>query len=263
VIHSFSVNNFRSIREEVKQDFRIPGTTPSLPCFRASASRPHVRLPAVMVLIGANGSGKTTLLRAMVEVVDFVANSYLQPAFGIDFTFPPFLDPEMRSRPTRIEAEFDGRWFSANDDTASLCRYVLEIDRSNSTGSIGYEALFVHPKGRPRRVLERYPDKPIHVARELRLRQTDERLSSVPPNASAIFRARADGGLGSWPWASLGARSPRSRGWGGEAVPRARAVFPRRAKEHCRFPARSVAAGSGIRGAILPGQSGTPLRGVR
>jgi len=186
VIHWFSVATYRSVRDDVTLDFRIPGTTPAMSCFRRSGSKPETRLPTVVAFIGPNGAGKTTLLRAMTETIDFAANSYFHPSFDLKAAFPPFLDPEMRDRSTRIEMEFDAPWFGMDDSTASLCRYVVEIDRSRDPWNVGYEALFVHPKGRPKRLLERRQGKPVYVARELRLRQSDERLSSIPPNASAI-----------------------------------------------------------------------------
>jgi len=51
---------------------------------------------------------------------------------------------------------------------------------------VNYEALHAFPKGRPRRVLERRRDRPIYVSRELGVRPHDDRLSSIPPNASVI-----------------------------------------------------------------------------
>ncbi len=186
MIHWFSVTNYRSVRDDVMLDFRIPGTTPALPCFRPSASKPGMRLPTVAALIGPNGAGKTTLLRALTEVIDFAANSYLHPGFDLKAAFPPFLNTEMRDRPIRIEVELDARWFGTDDSETSLCRYVVEIDRSSDPWKVGYEALFVHPKGRPKRMLERCEGEPVYIARGLSLRQSDQRLSSIPPNTSAI-----------------------------------------------------------------------------
>ena len=74
MIHRISVSNYHSVREEVVLDLRIPGTAPDLPCFRRSAARPDVRLPAVVVLMGPNGSGKTTLLRALVSAAEIASN---------------------------------------------------------------------------------------------------------------------------------------------------------------------------------------------
>ena len=78
MIHRFRVSNFQSIRQSVELDFRIPGTTPELPCFRRSSARPDVRLPNVIALVGPNGSGKTTVLRALMTAIRF-ATSAAQP----------------------------------------------------------------------------------------------------------------------------------------------------------------------------------------
>ena len=51
---------------------------------------------------------------------------------------------------------------------------------------IHYEALHSFPKGRPRRVFERRRGEAIYVAREMHVRPRDDRLASVPPNASVI-----------------------------------------------------------------------------
>ncbi len=186
MIHWFSVDNYRSVRDKVKLDFRVPGTTPMLPCFRTSASKKGIRLPTVVVFIGPNGSGKTTLLRAIAEVIDFAANSYRQSHTSVDTGFLPFFDQEMSNQPTRIELEFDAALSSSEGRTATLCHYILEIDRNNGTKIFAYEALLTSPKGRPRRILERRPNKPVYVAKELGLRQSDKLLSSIPANASAI-----------------------------------------------------------------------------
>ena len=42
MIHSFSVTNYQSIREEAILDLRIPKTAPDLPRFRESAVRSDI-----------------------------------------------------------------------------------------------------------------------------------------------------------------------------------------------------------------------------
>lgn len=191
MIHRFYVSNFRSIRGEVELDFRIPKTTPDLPRFRRSPADPGTRLPTVAVLIGPNGSGKTTLLRAMQAARFFMTESVsIPPERGELFGFTPFLSPENRSQPTRIEVDLDARWFPPGSGQPSLHRYTLEIHRDDpsdlSTARVGYEALHAFPKGRPLRVFERRGGKPVRAARELGLRPGDARLASIPPHASAI-----------------------------------------------------------------------------
>ena len=192
MIHRFRINNFLSIREDVELDFRIPGTTPEIPCFRRSLSRPDTRLASVAVLVGPNGSGKTALLRAMMETIRFVATSFerQRAATGIP-EFVPFLSPETRRAPTRIEVEFDAQWPNSDrEESALLTRYSLVLARDSedhlAPASVDYEALHIFPRGRPRRILERRGAKIVYVSRESGLKPSDQRLSYVPPNASAI-----------------------------------------------------------------------------
>ena len=187
MIHRFCISNFQSIREVVELDFRIPGTTPEMPCFRRSRSRPDIRLPSAVVLIGPNGSGKTTILRAMAETIRFAAYSY---DFQSNLGFLPFLSSETRNAPTRIEADFDALWLSSDQNPShSLFRYVLEVERDEANYAafkVSHEALYAFPKGRPRRLLERKKDQPIYVAKEMGLRSRDDRLSAIQENVSII-----------------------------------------------------------------------------
>ena len=200
MIHQFRVNNFQSIREDAELDFRIPGTTPERPYFRRSLSRPDVRIPSVIALVGPNGSGKTALLRAIVETIRFAAHSYDQSFIP---GFVPFLAPETKTAPTQIEVHFDARWPGcASSEDTSLLRYTLKLERGDSHNlaptQVSYEALHAFPKGRPRRIFERRLGKPIYIAREMKVRPRDDRLASIPPYASAIS-ALAKMGVGSFP----------------------------------------------------------------
>ena len=190
MIHRFYIKNFASVRDGLDLDFRIPGTTPDLPHFRKSKACPNVRLPTVILLIGANGSGKTTLLRALKETASFITDSFAyHPDEGI-LGFLPFSSNESQSEPTRIEIDFEAAWFSPDSDRPSLYRYTLEISRAEPLDllreRVEYEAIHAFPKGRPRRVFERCDGKPVHVAKELALRAGDDRIASIPPTASLI-----------------------------------------------------------------------------
>lgn len=192
MIHRFSINNFLSVREQVELNFRIPGTTPEMPCFRRSLSRSETRLPSVVVLVGPNGSGKTVLLRAILAAMNFAASSFGRhlSTEGIP-EFVSFRSPETRKAPTLIEIEFDAPWtISDLAEDASLYRYSLALARESDVNllptRVDYEALHVFPRGRPKRILERRRDKPIYISRELGVRPRDDRLSAIPPNASAI-----------------------------------------------------------------------------
>ena len=198
MIYGFRVNNFRSIREVAELDFRVPGTTPERPCFRRSLSRPDVRLPTVVVLVGPNGSGKTALLRAMAETLRFAASSYDHPIIS---EFVPFLAPETMTAPTRVEMDFDTQLPDSNDH-ASPVRYTVEFEREQHDSlcptKVEYEALHSFPKGRPRRIFERRSERPIYVAKQMEVRPRDDRLNSIPPYSSAIS-ALAKMGVGFFP----------------------------------------------------------------
>lgn len=203
MIHQFRISNFQSIREEVSIDFRVPGTSPELPCFRRSPSGSDTRIPSVIALFGHNGSGKTTLLRSLVLTLGFAANSYEQP--GYINRFIPFLTAERANYPTRVEVYIDGKWLYSGNGEGFLYRYTLEIARAGDGISsinpvVAYEAIHVFPKGRPFRLLERHRGHPIYIAKELGVSQRDDRLMSVPQEASAIS---ALGKMGVGPFSNL------------------------------------------------------------
>ena len=185
MIHTFSVSNYGSIREEVTLDLRIPGTAPDLACFRRSAAKPGVRLPAVAVLMGPNGSGKTTLLRALVDLGRIVSS----PTDSVHLL--PFLSNDTRWEPTRFILEGEGD-FLAPGESPRRFRYELTIGRQRTEDGaqdlfVSHEALVHFPRGRRRRLLERpAPGIPIYVSRDLGLTARDDRLKAIEPNRSAI-----------------------------------------------------------------------------
>ena len=189
MIHRFSISNYHSVREEVVLDLRIPGTAPDLPCFRFSAAKPGVRLPAVVVLMGPNGSGKTTLLRALVAAAEIASTAPLTGPPRIGSLFP-FLSERGSSTPTRICIEFEVAGL-LSDEAPQLFRYELIVERAETRKPlktwIRYETLRHFPMGRPRRLFERRePDKPIFVSKEFGLRSGDDRLKAVRADASVI-----------------------------------------------------------------------------
>ena len=184
MIHTFSVSNYGSIREEVTLDLRIPGTAPDLACFRRSAAKPGVRLPTVAVLMGPNGSGKTTLLRALVDLGRIVSS----PTNPVHLV--PFLSNHTRWEPTRFSLEGEAN-FLPPGGTPQRFRYELVIGRIPTEAGadlfVSHEALVHFPRGRRRRLLERRaPGTPIYVSRDLGLRARDDRLKGVERNRSAI-----------------------------------------------------------------------------
>ena len=189
MLHWIRISNFQSIRDQVTLDFRVPKTSPERFWLRSPAPDSAVRVPTVVALIGANGSGKTACLRALADTIRFATHSYgYQP--GRIQQFPAFASPDALAKPTRIEIECDGPRLPADpEEGARVYRYTLVMDRTVPNffpDTVSYEALHIFPRGRPRRLFERRGKQTVLVARELAIRPNDERLASVPANASAL-----------------------------------------------------------------------------
>ncbi len=189
MLHKISVSNYQSIRDEVTLDFRVPGTTPERPWLRGPTARADLRVPTVIALIGPNGAGKTAWLRTLADTVHFAVNSYGYPP-GPIAGFPAFASDEALSTPTRVQVDFDAPWLvSGPEEPNNLFRYTLELDRGTPnffSDAVGYEALHDFPRGRPRRLMERRGDRPVQVAKEMAIKPSDDRLASVPANASVL-----------------------------------------------------------------------------
>ncbi len=189
MLHWIKVNNYRSIRDEVTLDFRVPGTTPERPWLRRPTARSDLRVPAAVALIGPNGSGKSACLRALADTVRFAVRSYGDGPDSLG-GFNAFASEDSLRKPTRVEMGFDAPWpLSGPDAPNDVYRYTVELRRDTrdfKPGAVGYEALHDFPRGRPRRLMERRGDGPVYVARHMGIRPSDDRLASVPRDASAL-----------------------------------------------------------------------------
>ena len=188
MIHSFSVSNYGSIREETTLDLRIPQTAPDLKRFRQSTARPDVRLPTAIVLVGPNGSGKTTLLRALATTIRIACESGLSRQRPVK-TLVPFLSKAVSNEPTRFRVEFEMDSLLPEGPPSVYC-YELSVrvhDPPVGDPKIVHEALLHFPKGRRRRLFERGTTaEPIYVAHELGITARDHRLKAVREDASVL-----------------------------------------------------------------------------
>ena len=189
MIHTFSVSNYQSIREEAILDLRVPGTAPDLPRFRQSAAKPDVRLPSVVVLMGPNGSGKTTLLGALIQIARIAFSASPSENNNPLEALLPFASSKTVGEPTRLCLELEADWL-APGKARRLFRYEVVVGRDSAgfkNHVFHYEALSWFPKGRPRRLFERgRPGEPMYVSGETGLKPKDDRLKAVRADASVV-----------------------------------------------------------------------------
>ena len=185
MIHSFSISNYGSVQDEVTLDLRIRGTAPDLACFRRSAAKPALRVPAVAVLMGPNGSGKTTIMRALVDMMRYVSS------LNETIWLVPFLNEETHWQPTRFSLEGEWDWLSPGNGSQRF-RYELVVGRMPSEDEPQHmflirEVLLHFPKGRKRRLYERRGNgAPVYVSRDFGIRPSDDRLRGLGPTTSLI-----------------------------------------------------------------------------
>lgn len=192
MIHTFSVSNYHSVREEVVLDLRIPSTSPDLPRFRRSVARPDVRLPTVAVLMGPNGAGKTTLLRALTAMAHCASNVAASADKAAIGALGPFLSTENWAEPIRFRLDFEADWLMPGEPP-QLYRYEAAVEpAAPDSGERVYrhEGLFHFPKTRARRLFERGgPGEPVHLAREVAVELglgANGRLKAIRDDASVL-----------------------------------------------------------------------------
>lgn len=139
MIISFSVQNFRSIREKVTLDFRASSDKHHEEYFVYEIPKPKLRILRMGMIYGANASGKTNILKAL----DFLWKLVVYPVNNKDepIKYLPFaLD---RDKPSTFEIEL---YYER-----TVYSYQIELD----TERIISERLDYYPKGRVANVFER------------------------------------------------------------------------------------------------------------
>ncbi len=139
MIISFSVQNFRSIREKITMDFNASSDKHLEEYFVYEIPKPKMRILRMAMIYGANASGKTNILKAL----DFLRDFVLSPVSDKDepIKYLPFaLDSE---KPSTFEIEF------CHEDI--MYSYTVELN----TERILNESLNYYPKGRAANVFQR------------------------------------------------------------------------------------------------------------
>ena len=140
MIITFSVSNFRSIREEQTLDFSAgPSNLKSHNIINIDDKK--IRLLRSIVLYGANASGKTNLIRAFFSFQRFILNSTdLKKGDPIpEAYYDPFLlDSNSKREPSSFKVEFIG-----NDNKKYT--YETKFDKEK----VVYEKLVVYESSQP------------------------------------------------------------------------------------------------------------------
>ena len=148
MIHSLTVSNFLSVKEEQTFDFTIAKNAIDRDQSFAKSCVDGIRLPRVISIYGANASGKTTVLKSLSFLKHFICDSYTYKPDD-KLLCKPFLSEETVSEESVLEVEFCIKEKPTKPSTKY--HYVLKI----KGGEVNFEALYYFPKGRVRKLFER------------------------------------------------------------------------------------------------------------
>lgn len=139
MIITFSVQNFRSIREKITLDFIASSDKHLEEYFVYEIPKPKVRILRMAMIYGANASGKTNILKALEFLRDFISSPISVRDEPIKY-LPFALDSE---KPSTFEIDF------CHEDI--MYSYSVELN----TERILSERLDYYPKGRAANVFQR------------------------------------------------------------------------------------------------------------
>jgi hypothetical protein len=129
MIHSLSIKNFYSIRDQVEISLPISKLVPDdVGRFAPIFSGSEARAPKVVALFGANGAGKSTVLRALSFISSFVQHSFaLQP--NMPLPCHRFKDEQSRRHQVEIGIRFSAPadLSRGSDPNAFDCRYEYHL----------------------------------------------------------------------------------------------------------------------------------------
>lgn len=143
MIIEYSIENFRSIRDEVTVSF-VATPDDSLPNNMFDTPEIKDHLLKSLAVFGANASGKTNVLYALSVLQNLVLNSHMNQK-GTLLRYAPFrLDEEYLGKPTKLSVAF----------ISGGIRYRYGV--SFTSDKIIDEYLYKYPKGRRAIIFERH-----------------------------------------------------------------------------------------------------------
>ncbi len=139
MIITFSVENFRSIRDKVCLDLRATTDKTLSDYYVLEIPKPKISVLKMAMLYGANATGKTNILLALDWLQSFVLKKEANKEEPINIE-PFALDED---KPSKFEVQFY--------HNSIVYHYQLELDRK----ALLFEKLTHYPKGREALVFER------------------------------------------------------------------------------------------------------------
>ena len=178
MIHSLTVSNFFSVKEEQMFDFTIAKNAIDRDQSFAESCIGGIRLPRVISIYGANASGKTTVLKSLAFLKHFICESF---NYELDkkLFIKPFLSSETIDKESALEVEFciKGR----KKKPSVKYQYVLKMKQDG----VKFEALYYYPKGRSRKLFER-TQKTIKAGTDFDLPANDPVRKKIRNNTSVL-----------------------------------------------------------------------------
>ena len=178
MIHSLTISNFFSVKNEQTFDFRVAKNVNDFD-ERFASRCGDMRIPRVVAIYGANASGKTTVLKALSFIAHFISNSF-EYKTDEDIAFEKFRSVDTEETPTKIEVEFcipDDNTY----ETHTNYRYSVNLVKEKVIS----ESLYYSPKGRFKKLFERNDNK-ILAGKDFELPTNDPVRKKVRKNASVI-----------------------------------------------------------------------------
>ncbi len=151
---SFSVSNFRSIRDEatlsmfaLKRVKEHAENTFSLP------GNEKVKLLRSMVVYGANASGKSNIFKAIVSALNLINQSaqFRPDGDSLEKFYDPYLlDNKFNSEPTQFSLSF-----ACSDEVGVTDPFIYEYSFSFNKEEIIEESLYFNPRGQKAKLFHR------------------------------------------------------------------------------------------------------------